>query len=555
MKTLKTYIKNNSFAIVFILIILFAVFLRLNQIGSNPPSLTWDEASLGYNAYSILKTGRDEYGNSFPLSIRSFDDYKPPLYVYLTIPFVALFGLNEFSVRFPAAIIGVMSVFVIYYLVRELLQNWNKKYKELIALISAFFLAVSPWHLQFSRAAFEGNIGLFFLMLGVLLFIKGMKDHKLILISCLPFILSIYSYHSFRLLIPIFLLFQVLFFWQEILKKKIIFIIFFLSLILLSLPVYLSFIKAQESGSRLSMVTIFSDPTVLSNSIDRIDYDKNNKDPIGALLHNRRIVYTLAIAKGYFDHFNPDFLFFHGDGGVQHHAADIGMLYLWDLPFIIIGIHFLINRRDRYIGILLLLFLLSPLPSAITTGTPHPVRAIALVPGFHMFAAVGVVSFYFWTRKLNKIFRFCIVIFTFSFFILNFLYYFHQYYVHTPVEYGYFWQYGNKEAILIAKKLEENYQNIIMTYRYDQPYIYYLFHRKIDPSWYQKNWDYNGTGNIDRFNRVIGKYQFRNINYSNDRILPKTLLIGTPDEIPMNAKIIDKIYFPDGKLAYIISET
>ena len=108
---------KNFFTITFFLIILISIFLRFYKLGVNPPSLTWDEASLGYNAYSILKTGADEYGNKFPISIRSFDDYKPPLYVYLAVPSIGIFGLNEFAVRLPSAIIGILSVIAIYFIV------------------------------------------------------------------------------------------------------------------------------------------------------------------------------------------------------------------------------------------------------------------------------------------------------------------------------------------------------------------------------------------------------------------------------------------------------
>src|SRR5437773_2571614 len=101
-------------------IILLAILLRFYQLGNNPPSIDWDEASTGYNAYSILKTGKDEYGNFLPLSFRSFDDYKPPVYIYLTVPSVAVFGLTEFAVRLPAAIIGVLAVLVIYFLCLEI---------------------------------------------------------------------------------------------------------------------------------------------------------------------------------------------------------------------------------------------------------------------------------------------------------------------------------------------------------------------------------------------------------------------------------------------------
>ena len=545
-----------------LLMIALSIFLRFYQLGTNPPSLTWDEASLGYNAYSILKTGRDEYGNKFPISIRSFDDYKPPLYVYLDIIPVKIFGLNELAVRFPSALLGTMTVLVMYFLVKEMFgkrgttQINTLNNAEIFALLSSLFLAISPWSLQFSRAAFEGNVGLFFLMLGALLFFKGLRDGRLFILSSLSFVLSIYSYHSFRLLIPLFLLSLGLLFWRELRKQKLFFIASFVLLILFAAPVYLGLVRTQGSGSRLSMVSIFSEPKVLDSSIKRIEYDKKNNDQIGQLFHNRRIAYGLSVAKGYLDHFNPDFLFFHGDGGIQHHASDMGMLYLWDLPFIILGAHFLLNRRNRYIGVLFLLFLLAPIPSAITTGTPHPVRAIAMMPGFHIFSAVGVffilLKILTMKRFIGKLFFLGIIVVAL---LLNFMYYMHQYYVHTPIEYGYFWQYGYKEALSFAKENETKFDKIIVSYKYDQPYIYYLFYNKIDPSLYQKNWDYNKTGLIDRFKRVIGKYEFRNIDYSKDSVNSNTLLIGTPDEIPDSVKALKSVKFPDGRVAFKIVKT
>ena len=548
--------KKPTTYIILVLIVIIGIFLRFYQLGVNPPSLNWDEASLGYNAYSILKTGSDEYGTKFPLSIRSFDDYKPPLYVYLAIPGIAIFGLNEFSVRFPAAIIGILSVIAIFFLVKELFQKWDKKCQEPIALASAFFLAISPWHLQFSRGAFEGNIGIFFLILGITLFLKGLRDGRLFIVSSVSLALSVYSYHSFRLLVPLFLIFLGFIFWQEALKKKLFFVIFLISLALFTLPVYFSFVKDQASNSRLSMVTIFSDPTVINPSIGRIDYDQNNNDLLGSVLHNRRIVYSLAIAKGYLDHFNPDFLFIHGDGGVQHHAVDMGMLYLWDIPFVLAGIYYLLRKHNRFTWVLFLAFLLSPIPASITTGTPHPVRAIGMILGFHIFSAIGVI--FFWEKIIlfkNSFVKIAIILIGISSLALNMIYYLHQYYVHTPVEYGYFWQYGYKEALLYAKDQEEKFDKIIMTYKYDQPYIYYLFYNTIDPSWYQKNWDYNKNGKIDRFKRVIGKYTFRNIDYPRDAHIPHMLLIGTPDEIPNKAKVLKVIKFPDGKVAFKIVKT
>ena len=205
-------LKKYFYHIVFLLIIFIGVILRFYQLGNNPPSLDWDETSIGYNAYSILKTGKDEYGSLFPVSIRSFDDYKPPLTIYLTVPSIATFGLNEFAVRFPFAILGVLAVVVMYFLVKELLPKWEKNKQQIIALTSAFFLSISPWHLQFSRAAFEGSIGLFFLMCGLWLFFKGLRSGRFLVIASIAFVLSLYSYHSFRLLIPLLLFFLTVFF-------------------------------------------------------------------------------------------------------------------------------------------------------------------------------------------------------------------------------------------------------------------------------------------------------------------------------------------------------
>jgi 4-amino-4-deoxy-L-arabinose transferase-like glycosyltransferase len=496
--------KKRSIPLAFTVIIIIALLLRFYQLGSNPPSLDWDEVSIGYNAYSILKTGADEYGSRFPVSFRSFDDYKPPLYVYFTVPFIAIFGLTELAVRLPAAIIGVGMVVAVYFLVLQILHNWDKRKKQRIALYSAFFLSVSPWHLQFSRAAFEGNIGICFLIIALIFFFTGLKKKWYYFLFSIFFVLSIYSYHSFRLINPVLLTILLALFYKELLKQKIIVGLSILSIIFFSLPVYINVNNSQGTGARLSMVTIFSDSKLTQLSAQKVLEAKEKGDIINQVLFNRRIIFIPHIISGYFDHFDLDFLFLHGDGGVQHHAYNMGMLYLLELPLIIIGIIYLIRKRNRFITVLLMLFLLAPVPSSVTTGTPHPVRAIAMIPGFQIFTAVG---FYFLVTYLqNKKYSKILIAAVIGLFIVNIIYYLHSYYIETPIRYGYFWQYGNKEAVQFAKQYEKKYKHIIMTYTYDQPYIYYLFHNKIDPSWYQKNWNYSGNGSVDRFYRKIGKF-------------------------------------------------
>lgn len=163
------------------LIIFIAGLLRLWQIGNVPPSPDWDEAALGYNAYSILNTGRDEYGKFLPLVLRSFDDYKPGLYAYFIIPFLYIFGLTLSVVRLPSVIFGLISIFVLYFLVKEILNNNGFINEKIVGLLSSFMLAISPWHIQFSRIAFESNVGMAFNLLGVFTFLKGLKVQFILL--------------------------------------------------------------------------------------------------------------------------------------------------------------------------------------------------------------------------------------------------------------------------------------------------------------------------------------------------------------------------------------
>ena len=176
---------------VWVLIIFFlAVFLRFYKLGEIPNGLYQDETAIGYNAYSILQTGKDEHGVSWPLYFKSFGDYKLPVYIYLTAISVKLFGLNEWAVRFPSALFGTLTVVVMYFFV-------NKLFKTNIAIFSALLLAINPWHLHYSRATFEVTIALFFLMLGAYLLPRKF------LVGTLCFIIAFYSYNLTRLLAPL----------------------------------------------------------------------------------------------------------------------------------------------------------------------------------------------------------------------------------------------------------------------------------------------------------------------------------------------------------------
>jgi 4-amino-4-deoxy-L-arabinose transferase-like glycosyltransferase len=171
--------KGNLSRLALCLIFAVALILRLVALGRYPAGFTADEAAQGYMAYSILKTGKDEWGVRLPLAPRSFGDFKPPLQTYLMIPSIAVFGLNEFAVRLPSAILGILGVLGVYLLASELFRmkivriNPNN-----LSLLSSLLLAISPWHISLSRGAFEANLTTFFLPLGFYFFLRGISKPK-----------------------------------------------------------------------------------------------------------------------------------------------------------------------------------------------------------------------------------------------------------------------------------------------------------------------------------------------------------------------------------------
>lgn len=546
----------KSYRLILILILVLAFILRFWQLGINPPSLDWDEASIGYNAFSLLKTGKDEYGDFLPIAIRSFNDYKPPLYTYLTIIPVALFGLTEFSTRFISAFFGSLSIIVGYFLIKELFPNKSYIYY----LLFTIFFALSPWHLQFSRVAFEANLAVFFFITGILFFLKGAKTNKFIPLSFISFAFAMYAYHSARLVVPL-LIIGLIVIYRKTLREKLLWWIASIFILIIFLIPLIQQMRISTSA-RFSSVSVINPDERLGESIKSIEYDQKRQDLVGKFMHNRRLVYAREILGGYLDHFNFDFLFLTGDPPGRHHAVGMGMLYLWDFPFIIIGVLYLLKNRDKNVNLLFWWFLVAPLASSVTTGTPHAVRALLYIPTYQIFTALGVARILYHLRYyqsspsrsrfatpgrwLNRLLPGVIS----ALFIFNFYYYLHMYWWHTPIEYSKWWQYGYKDAVEEVAKIENRYDEVIVTYRYDQPYIYFLFYQKIDPVWYQNNW---GDGEIKRAQRLFGRYEFRNLNWESDGKLTGVVLVGTGEEIPADTEgIVKEVHFLDGTVAFRI---
>ena len=358
--------KFSKIKVLLILIIILAAVLRLWQLGSIPPSPDWDEAALGYDAYSILHTGKDEFGKFLPVVLRSFDDYKPALYAYLSIPTIILFGLGTFAVRLPSAIFGIISVLAVFFLVEELFDKY--KYKDYLSLLASFFLAISPWSIQFSRVGFEANVGDALNLLMVLFFVKGLRNRRLLFVSAFFAGLCIYVYQSEKVFTPLLVLALAFIFRKQLLSisRRYIFAVIIFGLIVVS-PMVLYIVQNRAALLRVTGTSIFSYQTeLLKRDIVNLEQDRENNDKIGLLLDNRRFVYVRTIVSGYISHFDPNWIFISGDIS-RHHAPNMGILYLFEFPLILLGVYFLIfGDFDKKTKLLVFSWLLlAPVPASI----------------------------------------------------------------------------------------------------------------------------------------------------------------------------------------------
>ena len=552
---------------ILILILLLAGVLRFWHLGKAPPSPDWDEASLGYNAYSIMETGRDEYGKLFPLILRSFDDYKPGLYVYLAIPAIKIFGLNTFAVRFPAALLGTLAVLLVYFLVKELFINGLKRgnklvnsltRNKLIALTTSFLLAISPWHIQFSRIAFESNIGLFLNILVALCFLKSFKKPWLLTLAAFFAGLNIYVYQAEKIFTPLLVLAMVLIWRKELLKLPWKYLGFAVVIGAISLLpfVYLIF-TTPEIFLRAKGTSFAADPTpFLAKTAERILRDYQHHDYLGLILDNRRVTYLITFIRGYLSHFDLNWLFITGDDA-RHHAPDMGYLYLWELPFFLLGIYSLLfsklSRKTKWL--IFSWFLIAPIPASFSSGAPHGVRTLRFLPMLQIFVSFGLLRAWQIIRKKSIVLKFSVTALAVLLLIFNFSYYLNQYFVQQNYYYSQYWQYGYQEAIEEIKKIESDYQNIVVSNEphLDQSYIFFLFYLKYDPRAYQKA---GGTisGGFAETHQGFSKYTFRPIKWEEEEKIPEILYVGRPNDFPGEAKIVKSINFLDGEPAIKIVE-
>ncbi len=579
-------IRNNFIFYSLFFILVLAAILRLWNLADVPPSLTPDEASLGYNAYTILHTGKDMWGSPLPVIFKSFGDYTPGLYVYLTVPFVALFGLNEWSVRLPNALMGILVVWLMYQITRLLFnhtevqlrhpefisgsasmgkrqipgQARNDRYVELLPVLAAFLAAVNPWLIMFSRGAWLPNVCLSLSLLGLYCLLIACRNAKYLLLTAISFGLALLSYQGAKLSVAIIGVLFLVIYRKELLRidKKILGASLVVGL-LISFPIILSVFNGN--ASRLSVVSVFSYPRSQEEVSHVLMQGNESVSSVTALLfHSEKLQFARVILGKWFNHFSGRFLFFEGDWENPRFSSPYqGMLLLIDLLLLPLGFYALSQTKGKGKWSILLWLVLAPLPAILSRDQVHAARSLnmsiplIIISGFGLRWIIMKIS-----QSKNILFRACFVCILVGTFTISLMYYFDSYYVHLPKHNAKHWDYGYKEVVLELSKngyLQDGRQ-VIMQQSYEQPFIYFLFYQPSLRSNYIQ-YEESIVGDVGVV-KQLGENTFQGLSYPFQ--FPKGTIV-VADEVAAPVSLINsdfiirkEIQRPDGTVAFRLLE-
>lgn len=530
-------------------IIILALFFRLYSLSHVPPAPSLDEVSIGYNAYSILKTGKDEYGIPHPMLLRAYDDYRPALYVYLTIPFVKILGLTAVSVRLPSVLLSVLTVYLVYSIGRMI----GKKYcsYERLGDIAAVLLAISPWHIYISRLGHEANLGLTLFVLGIYLFLQAVLLGKKSawIWSALVFAMSLYGYQSNKIISPLILIAGTVLFWKEIWHARRYVLIAGALGVLIALPAVLAAVS-PEGLLRFRGTSAFSpDSPDMVTATKAYVAAREQGDTLGKLLYGRAGTYVSVFTKNYVSHFAPAWIFAGADRQT-HKVPGMGLLYLWEVLFLLLGIWALIKSKlpGKLKWFLLAWILVSPIPASVTTQSPHAMRAYAMAPAVLLIEALG----FWWVVRRFREKQLRILTVAVGVVAAQGISIFWQgYFVRFPAEQSDSFQYAIRGAVRYGLDNASRYEAIQYANQGNlyQSYMFFLYYGKFDPAAYLALGG-TGSGGFEEAHR-IGKYAFGILPQEAAKFTRGTLYFYDAKHMPPGMRTLETFYNLDGNPAII----
>ena len=458
--------------------LLLSGFLLFYKLGSVPSGFYIDEALPGYNAYSILKTGKDEYGKFLPLLFRFYGSYNPPIYTYLTVLPIAAFGLSVFSVRFVSALAGLLSVIVVYYFLAESGTIKNKLTSAVVTLI----YVITPWLILYSRVGYEVSTAYLLFSFGSLLFWIGLKKYRFLLPAFFFLSLSTYAAYSERFLVPIFIVCFLFFFRKEL---------FFKRSLRYTLYGILTFVLTQ-----IPYLTLLATPAFFPKS--------------DLVIHSTSVSSFLReFLSQHLTYFSPRSLFFLPDPDPQRSLPVLSVFYFWLIIPFFLGIYALwIKRKQPFSKFVFLLALLSPIPAALTKDPFSTHRAMPLLLPLILIIGLGIDSI------IDRIKGFVWIPTFLLLFLFSLLLLWRSYFVFLPKERAKDWGYGFN---LLAEeiKIRPNTKFVIDQARIKPVYIQLAFFLAFPPEDFQKSVDQSVKENYYENTNFDAHYSFGNIETRN----------------------------------------
>lgn len=509
--------------ILLLLIIISGATLRFYKLTTIPPSLSHDETAIAYNAYSILKTGKDEYGKPFPILFRSFDDYKLPGMVYSTVPSVALFGRSELAARLPSAIYGMLSIVVMYLIMMQLFPK--------AALWSSIIFALQPWHINFSRQLFESNGAVFWFMLGTYYLLKSRRKYSNIVYAGIFYVISLYFYYSVRLVIPFVVLLYIGIHWKKMIEQSKTTMLAATVSFFIFLPLGINMFS-PGGLERISIVSVANDPNFFSRRDNYIQKIAANPTLINNIIYNRRVALFQTIIENYGKNISPHNLFVTGTG-------TYGALYPFEIILLLFGFFSLLSL-SRFSACIILTWLFSAfLPGALSINQPNTLRTLIAAPAFAILSGLGLQKLLTVLPKKSML-SFYTMTFLITLYIHDFPKFLHAYFVDNPSNNAVTFGDGNKQMVEYVKQHESEYNHIYISGYYWRPYIFFLYWGNVNPS------DYQRSGSRERFDKyyfTAASWDTNGIKLMDSAFDPntletsgKTLFILNPQEMEVQKK-------------------
>ncbi|MBI3443559.1 glycosyltransferase family 39 protein [Candidatus Woesebacteria bacterium] len=512
-----------------LVILALAIFLRFYKLSTIPIGFNDDEAAFGYNAYSIMKSGYDEWGRLLPFpAFESFGDWKLVFYLYLTVASQFIFGATEFATRFPSALFGVLAIFASYLLAGKL---FNKN----VGLLSAFLLSISPWHVIASRNAFESDILIFSITIATYLFLLGLKKGKFMIFSLAIFLISFYIYRSSWLFVPLFLASLVLLHKNRLKTLKINLLTQLVVVIIFTAPLVPAVLNFSGQSRFLQESFIFGvAKRGITNEINekRGDCRQNLQRAVCIIFYNKFLSYITVYFNNYFENLSPSTYFTKATAGGYQSFVNRGLFYSFELPFLVLGIFYLVITKNPAAKILIPWLLLAPVGASFTQ-IGNPGRLNILMPAPQIITAFGILTVVALIKQvhLKKIIAAGVIIVicvSLARFLLDL-------FAQSPQIAGRAQRYGYKELFNYLESQKGNYYEIAVSRQGDdaKQYIHYLFFTKPDPEIFfdpEISTRYRG-GDGWQVVEKIGKVHFYEQTPKIVELPPATLLAVSANEL------------------------